>query len=212
MSWGRLFKTQFQAMFHVSTLHVCAFISQFMKLFLFFFLKAPKRLSTQMWSTPGPPTLNFFPINRLVSLGEMKGSLVLAATLFTQSIPDVFRDFFSITCPIWLKPALFFWNHAKGCQTKSRQSEVDKWGEGDPLEVLLDQAKTKNFNGDKSKRTQVATKLGINPKRYDDIESQCARCVCRKWFTFWWPRDFEWVILHLTVSWFRNYEKLLDLR
>ena len=25
-------------------------------------------------------------------------------------------------------------------------------------------------------------------------------------------QDFEWVILHLTVSWFRNYEKLLDLR
>ena len=112
---------------YVSRLHcacLCIHFSVY-EAFLDFFWKAPKRLSTQMWSTPADA--NFFPINRLVSLGEMKGSLVWLL-LFLLNLYRTYSGICSPSLVIWLKPrTFFFWNHAKGCQTKSRQSEVDKW-------------------------------------------------------------------------------------
>lgn len=204
MSWGRLFKTQFQTMFHVSTVHVCAFISQFMKLSLIFFGRPLKGCPLKCGAPPDPRHSIFFQSIVWSPSGrkEAWSGCYSSYSIYTERI----QGFFSPS----LVPS--GWNHAlfflKSCRKVVKQNQdrvkwTSEFGWRRPPGSLAWPSKTKNFNGDKSKRTQVATKLAINPKRYDDIKSQCARCVCRKWFTFWWPRDFEWVILHLTVSWFR---------
>lgn len=147
-------------MFHVSTVHVCAFISQFMKLSLIFFGRPLKGCPLKCGAPP--PTPIFFQSIVWSPSGRWKeawSGCYSFYSIYTGRIQGFVLHHLSSG---W-NHALFFFEIMRKVvkQNQDRVKWTSEFGRRRPPGSLAWPSKNKNFNGDKSKRTQVATKLNL---------------------------------------------------
>lgn len=141
MSWAGSSKLNFKLCF---TFPLCMSVHSFLSLWSFpwFFFGRPLKGCPLKCGAP-PPTPIFFQSIVWSPSGRWKEAWSGCYSFYSIYTGRIQGFVLSITCHLVETTHFFFGNHAKGCQTKSRQSEVDKWVwlKENPLEVLLDQAR-----------------------------------------------------------------------
>lgn len=161
MSWAGSSKLNFKLCF---TFPLCMSVHSFLSLWSFpwFFFGRPLKGCPLKCGAP-PPTPIFFQSIVWSPSGRWKEAWSGCYSFYSIYTGRIQGFVLSITCHLVETTHFFF---LKSCERLSNKIKTEWSGqvslaEGEPPGSLAWPSKTKNFNGDKSKRTQVATKLNL---------------------------------------------------